>query len=622
MRYPELHYRWQWRLRSAPEQLWPLASNTDRFNRDTGLPAVSFTDYEPLPNARKRLGLSRLGVELEWEEEPFEWVRPYRFGVNRRYRTGPLQSLRVRAELVPEPGGGTRLVYDSWVAPRNLLGLLGTPPAMTFVNRRAFGAAFHKYDDMIQRGEMLPREPNAVEFAPGGPVRLEGLRLALGERIGDPDLAARVAAAVATGDDVALARLRAYALADAIEAPRRTVLEACLQATRLGLFDLQWDVLCPLCRGAKHTSTSLEGLTREVHCDSCNIDFTTNFDRSVELTFRASPAIRHVETRQFCVGGPQVTPHIVAQQLLAPGEVRTLALPLEPGRHRVRTMGLPGGEYLVAAADGTPVATTIAGDAGWPTDEQIVNLAPTLRLQNATTTEQLFILERMAWSDQAATAAEVTALQMFRDLFSREILRPGEQISVGSLTVLFTDLRDSTVMYREVGDAPAFGRVLDHFTVLREAIVAEDGALIKTIGDAVMAVFVRPVAAVRALLAAQDRLLAWGEQGGPRLYLKAGLHHGPCIAVTLNDRLDYFGSTVNLASRLEKFSSGEDIIVSDAVRQDPEVAELIDLGEGGLLAERFEAQLKGFAEQEFPLWRVARASSSLNDPDRSGFAVH
>jgi class 3 adenylate cyclase len=186
---------------------------------------------------------------------------------------------------------------------------------------------------------------------------------------------------------------------------------------------------------------------------------------------------------------------------------------------------------------------------------------------------------------------------------------------VGSLAILFTDLRDSTVLYREIGDAPAFGRVLDHFTVLRETIAAEQGALVKTIGDAVMAVFLRPVSAVRAMLAAQTRLAAWGNDGGPRLHLKAGVHYGPCIAVTLNDRLDYFGSTVNLASRLEKFSSGDDIIVSGVVRQDPEVAELIELPEGGLEAERFQAQLKGFAEQEFPLWRLARDGRGSRRPE-------
>ena len=91
-----------------------------------------------------------------------------------------------------------------------------------------------------------------------------------------------------------------------------------------------------------------------------------------------------------------------------------------------------------------------------------------LQLKNETDAEQLLILERMEWSDQATTAAEVTALQMFRDLFAAEALRPGEQISVGTLTILFTDLRHSTQLYREIGDATAFGRVMSHFDVLKK----------------------------------------------------------------------------------------------------------------------------------------------------------
>ena len=164
-------------------------------------------------------------------------------------------------------------------------------------------------------------------------------------------------------------------------------------------------------------------------------------------------------------------------------------------------------------------------------------------------------MERLAWSDQAATAAEVTALQCFRDLFSEEALRPGERISVGSLTILFTDLCGSTRLYKEVGDAPAFGLVMGHFDLLLEAIATEEGAVVKTIGDAVMTVFRRPVGAVRAILRVQQALaIAPGKLGD--LQLKAGMHYGPCIAVTLNDKLDYFGSTVNIASRLEHLSEG------------------------------------------------------------------
>src|SRR5262249_9092499 len=126
---------------------------------------------------------------------------------------------------------------------------------------------------------------------------------------------------------------------------------------------------------------------------------------------------------------------------------------------------------------------------GWPAEETRIAPQPTLNLKNLTDEEQLFILERMAWSDLAVTAAEVTALQVFRDLFANEALRPGEQISVGSLTIIFTDLCGSTRLYREIGDAPAFGVVMSHFDVLREAIAEEGGAIVKTIGDSVMAVF-------------------------------------------------------------------------------------------------------------------------------------
>ena len=128
-------------------------------------------------------------------------------------------------------------------------------------------------------------------------------------------------------------------------------------------------------------------------------------------------------------------------------------MPLEEGRYRLRALALPGGQFLSAGTNGAEEALLPASAHGWSTGELRLSLLPSLRFENATDSEQLFILERMAWSDQAATAAEVTALQVFRDLFAHEALRPGDQISVGSLTVLFTDLRNSTQLYREVGDA-------------------------------------------------------------------------------------------------------------------------------------------------------------------------
>ena len=195
--------------------------------------------------------------------------------------------------------------------------------------------------------------------------------------------------------------------------------------------------------------------------------------------------------------------------LLPADERRTITMPLEAGRYRVRTTDARRrraalgqrrriGDRRLCARSPKRMARRRA--------RRLDHAA--LQFENGTTAEQLFILERMAWTDQAATAAEVTALQLFRDLFASEALRPGEECSVGSVAIVFTDLRSSTQLYREIGDAVAFGHVLSHFDVVKACIADEGGAVVKTIGDAVMAVFTRPVCALRAMTRAQARLAA------------------------------------------------------------------------------------------------------------------
>lgn len=611
MAHREFHYRWEYELQASPEQLWPLVADTNRFNRDTDVPAVNelrVQDGARLTNARRRLRLFVMGLVVEWEEQPFEWIRPHRFGVVRRYTKGPVSEMRVLAELEPLPAGGTRLVYQCWAQPRNLVGNFAIPAQIGFISKRKFAAAFRRYDQLLQKGQPPLYHKSSANFAPGGRARL----VALGEKLisqgARREIVERLTDMIETADDLSLARIRSHAMADYWNFERRDVLEVCLLATRTGLLDLQWDLICPHCRGAIGSSNTLTGIQSQIYCESCNIDFNVSFDNSVELTFRPNLAIRQIESRSFCVGGPQLTPHIVAQQFLPPGAERELQLSLEAGRYRLRSIELPGEQFLIAATDGEPEVTLRASPQGWPVVERRLSTTPTLRFKNATDEDQLFILERTAWSDQAATAAEVTALQIFRDLFSNEALRPGEQISVGSLTVLFTDLKGSTQLYREIGDAPAFGTVMSHFDVLRASIAEEDGALVKTIGDAVMAVFRRPAGALRSILEAQ-RKLSKPPPGMRPLLLKVGIHYGPCIAVTLNGRLDYFGCTVNMAARLEGLSSGGDVVISNTVHADPEVAEMIHGPERPLTAQPFEVMLKGFDEENFELWRVTPAKS-------------
>jgi class 3 adenylate cyclase len=600
----EFHYRWEYDLKASPEELWPLVADTNRFNRDTGVPAVEALGST---GGVRRLRLFKFGIPVEWEEQPFEWIRPYRFGVVRRYTKGPVSEMRVQAELHAQAEGGTKLIYEVWAQPRNPLGRIAIPVQVGVLSKRSFAEIFRRYDKEIKSGSPPLYQSSPANFAQGGRARLKALSERLITQGAQAEIVTRLAEMVEEADDITLSRIRSHALADYWGIPRRDVLEVCLWATRVGLLDLQWEMICPHCRGSAQTSRSLTGIKSEVYCDTCDVDFTINFDRAVELTFRPNPSVRSVEALQFCVGGPEVTPHIIIQQLLAPGAKLEFSIPLEVGRFRLRSSELVGGQYLQVSTDGSPEASLRASDEGWSDEELRLTTMPKLIFENACDKAQWFVFERMAWSDKAATAAEVTALQVFRDLFANEALRPGEQISVGTLTVLFTDLRGSTQLYREIGDAPAFGCVMNHFDVLRDAIAEEDGALVKTIGDAVMAVFRRSAGALRAIMKAQQ-VLASPPEGMRPLLLKVGIHTGPCIAVTLNGRLDYFGCTVNMAARLEGLSSGGDVVISSAVHGDTEVADMINGPEAELSATRFEVMLKGFDEEQFELWRVAPIS--------------
>jgi class 3 adenylate cyclase len=632
----EQHFRWAWELASSPEALWPLVSDTDRFNRDCGYPPVELVPPAPpgsdgtaaSPAARvtnvRRLRAHAGGILVEWDELAFEWLAPRRYAVERSYHRGPLAKMVMSCELQPRAGGGTTLTYDMRLTPSGLLGRLALPFAIGRKARAITEKVFRRYDEFAQQGLRTSQLAQKPALAQGGAARLAGIRHALIEESGQPaPLVARLADFVHAADDLAAAKMRPYALADQWQADRRETLKLFLHSTRAGLLDFSWDLVCPHCRGAKASQSSLTGLTPRAHCDSCNMDFTANFDQSVELTFTPNPAVRKVVRADYCVGGPQVTPHIVAQQLLPSGGRRRLPLGLQPGRYRLRAAGLAQ-QHAFRVAEAAPLALTI-DLATSPLAEPEVAPGGELTVAYSGAGEQLAIVERVAWSDQAATAAEVTSLQLFRDLFSREVLRPGEQISVGAMTIVFTDLKNSTQLYQEIGDAPAFGRVLTHFEILKATVAAEGGAIVKTMGDAIMAVFPRPLSALRAVLHAQrwlahpqDHALPPGVTVPPSslrpLALKAGLHSGPCLAINQNERLDYFGTTVNFGARLCGLCTGSDLVLSAAVRADPEIGAWLADPTRGIVSAAEQVRLKGFGDAAFEIWRLQNKAPISRPP--------
>src|SRR2546422_3744517 len=216
-----------------------MVADTNRYNRDTGVPPVEQVDQEEVINARRQLRLFVFGLPVEWEEQPFEWIKPFRFGVVRRYRKGPMAEMRVLAELAPNDNGGTHLSFQVFAQPKSLLGLLAIPVQIGVMSKRSFAATFRRYDRLAAKGETGVRSSEPT-FAPGGHARLALLGAKLRAQIADATLADKLIETVTEADELTLSRIRPFALADYWKASRKEVLAVCLQATRIGLLDLQW----------------------------------------------------------------------------------------------------------------------------------------------------------------------------------------------------------------------------------------------------------------------------------------------------------------------------------------------------------------------------------------------
>ena len=397
-------------------------------------------------------------------------------------------------------------------------------------------------------------------------------------------------------------------MAAALGIPRAAALRGLLFATRLGLFDLNWDVRCSACTGTPDYHLTLVGLRERAHCGLCQIEFDVDFEEQVEVTFTANPDVRrlsfkdfrdrvfpeHLEYFQAIAGREERFPY--ARAMCQPGETKRLQVDLRAGEYRYLVPGhseLGGDLSCEGPPSDEPQEVEITVDSSGAVTPRRLALRPGpvgVTVRFGYTKHWPLLVQRCEPVANWVSAAYVTSQQDFRDLFSGEFLAPGVSFAVRSTTLMFTDIRGSTELYEELGDARAYALVQDHFRVMTEEIRRHEGGIVKTIGDAVMAAFPVNCDAVRAACAIQER---FAREPAPLagVEVKIGLHRGPTIAVTSNRALDYFGRTVNVSARAQGQARPRCVVITDAVLDDPAVRAL--LGERGWPTERFDATLKG-----------------------------
>src|SRR6266404_1739980 len=411
--------------------------------------------------------------------------------------------------------------------------------------------------------------------------------------------------------DHALNRMNALDLAATADVGEERVIAGLLHAVGLGMLEMTWSVMCPSCAGVLSANKTLKTLDRaQYHCAFCAAGYETTLDNLVEVTFTVSPRVRKIAAhapdelsaveyyRQVFWSSAIDLPDDLEKLLQ---EITLESVDLPPGERAILSLQLPKGTLIVFdpvthTAQFLDVSGEVASErrnlsvifskVQVPVDTVALRPGPLrLALENRTDGR---VLPAVWVANQALddilkrrkpilTAKRLLTNQTFRDIYRTDTLAIGQRLKILSLTFLFSDLRGSTELYERVGDLTAFDLVNEHFRLLQEIIASESGAVVKTIGDAVMATFETPARAIAAAIRMREAMSDLGaERQHQSLRLKMGIHEGSCLAVILNEQQDYFGQTVNIASRVQGLAASRSIVVTEPVVENAQASALLE----------------------------------------------
>jgi class 3 adenylate cyclase len=395
---------------------------------------------------------------------------------------------------------------------------------------------------------------------------------------------------------------------------------------------MAWNVLCPGCGGVLQSGATLRTLRQHDYaCALCAANYEPSLDEMVEVSFTVNPRVRRIAAHHpdslpfweyqrqiFWSSGIDLPKGAAFDELVS--RIVIDSVELAPGERIILSVNLPS-EFVIVFDPVTHTAhfLDVKGEPTRERQELVVGFdkvaPPTgtsemrpgplrLTLENRSDTRVLpglFIANDelhhlLGHRRRFLTAKRLVTNQTFRDIYGAGALDTAQRLKITSLTFLFSDLKGSTELYERVGDLAAYDLVRDHFRLMQDIIAAQAGAVVKTIGDAVMATFPTPDRGLAAALKVREAMASGSAGDSQRdLVLKMGVHEGPCLAVTVNDRLDYFGQTVNIAARVQRLATSRAIFATEPVVSDGRSAEL--LAASALQPRREQRTLQGIGHE-------------------------
>ncbi|MDX1930725.1 MAG: protein kinase [Pirellulaceae bacterium] len=571
-----MRFEHAWDFVSSPSQLWPYVSNTDRVNHAIGLPAVTYTTrQDPVQGVQRFAETKVAGQRIRWQEHPYEWIEGRRLSVLREFTHGPFRWFVNVVELQPTVGGGTRITQTLIVTPRNWLGKQLARLQLGKKSKANFGRAYQQIDDYISQSQFsqADRDPfiGRTELRPGQLQKLQTRLEQLRARNIDPLVIDTLGQFLEHASDLEVARIRPIALAERFKLNPSQVVNACLEGTRLGIFSLLWDIMCPSCRIPADIQETLSAIKDHGFCEACNLNFGIDLADSVELIFRVHPEIREVVTATYCIGGPAWSRHVVAQVRLAAGERFACELSLSEGAYVVRGPQLPFTiNFRVGHNEG--IRRIELSTARPPSDTriQLPIGSQVIYLCNDSAVDQQVRIERTADRQDALSAAKASTLALFRELFPSEVLSSDQIVSVAHITVMRVKMHGSQQLYESLGDGPAFNQIRAALDRILRAVKENSGAVVKTIGEGVLASFADPKGAVSTAI----ELIQSGGSDGSQI--SVAIHSGSAMVATVDERLDYFGKTLKTLEQLIEAVAPQCIAVTSSILELAEIQSLLE----------------------------------------------
>ncbi len=401
----------------------------------------------------------------------------------------------------------------------------------------------------------------------------------------------RLAALVRTIDDWGALRVNPIRFADENGLSATEATDLFVHAAKVGLFDVVWNLICPSCGAIVVSQSSMVAMQARRHCATCDSEVEGSLDDQVEAGFALNQSVGRIRVDPYGSAedywryafSPNVhdtervtelkRAAVLGLELTGPDDDATFVLDAaRDDEYRLVSVERNGMARLVTKGDGAAtVAFDLVPPGIFPAEAVVAPGRVSISVRNLFKTASGVALVRRDPAIRAAIAVEpprrgafltgkmLLNNQSFRELFRVNQLVPELGLPIRHLTLLFSDLKGSTALYDRTGDAHAFALVRSLYRQLAEAVRENSGAIVKTMGDAIMASFSHPLDAVRAAVDMVERV------DGQELGLKVGLHEGPALVVDADDRLDYFGQTVNIAARVQGLADAGEIWHTDAL---------------------------------------------------------